>query len=79
MISAKRARKGKFSYDYAILRNIVEQIILQNSTNGENSLDIVKRVRHSSSVNRLVSLLVSNGYKVVHRYEDGILHLMVRW
>lgn len=79
MISAKRARKGKFSYDYVILRNIVEQIIMQNSANGEYSLDIVKRVRYSSSVDRLVSLLVSNGYKVVYRYEDGILHLIVRW
>lgn len=79
MISAKRARKGKFSYDYVILRNIVEQIIMENSANGEDRLNVVKRVRYSSSVNRLVSLLVSNGYKVVHRYEDGILHLMVRW
>lgn len=79
MISAKRARKGKFSYDYVILRNIVEQIIMENHAKGENSLNVVKRVHYSSSVNRLVSLLVSNGYEVVHQYENGMLNLLVRW
>lgn len=77
MIGAKKLRENKFDSEYILLRNLVEQKLLEN--HDEYHIEIVELVGYHITIIKLVRELMAKGYDVEYHYKDSVLKLVVEW